>query len=77
MTPARKMGRRTFLRGAAGTALLLAGCGRTESSAARPVPEALPVVQLWGIGGINEATHHRIEARLVLLSGKSWAFRSS
>ena len=68
MTPARKMGRRTFLRGAAGTAFLLAGCGRTEISAARPAPEALPVVQLWGIGGINEATHHRIEARLDALA---------
>ena len=64
MTPAGKMGRRTFLRGAMGAALLLASCSRTESSGARPVSEALPVVRLWGIGGINEATHHRIEARL-------------
>ena len=68
MTPAGKMGRRTFLRGAAGTAFLLAGCGRTEISAARPAPEALPVVQLWGIGGIDEATHRRIEARLDALA---------
>ncbi len=26
------------------------------------------MVQLWGIGGINEATHHRIEARLDALA---------
>ena len=46
MTPAGKMSRRAFLRGAAGTALLLAGCGRTESPAASPAPETLPVVRL-------------------------------
>ena len=68
MTPAGKMSRRAFLRGAAGTALLLAGCGRTESPAASPAPETLPVVRLWGIGGIDEATHRRIEARLDALA---------
>ena len=68
MTPAGKMSRRAFLRGAAGTALLLAGCGRTESPAAGPAPEALPVLRLWGIGGIDEATHRRIEARLDALA---------
>lgn len=38
MTSAGKMGRRTFLRSAVGTALLLASCGRMESPGARPRP---------------------------------------
>lgn len=70
-----KLDRRTFLRGAAGTlaAHLLAGCSQTQPPAqAEPAP--LPVVRLWGIGGIDEATHHRIQARLDTLVREKLGF---
>lgn len=64
-----KLGRRAFLKGMAGAVLLLAGCSRTEE---RPTEDSLgqtmPVVRLWGIGGIDEEVHHRVQARLDTLA---------
>lgn len=62
------LGRRAFLKGAAGAALLLAGCGAAEAPAASSAAQELPLVRLWGIGGIGEETHRRIQARLDALA---------
>lgn len=71
MKGAAKLGRRAFLKGAAGAALLLAGCGRTGGQPSEePLEETLPVIQLWGIGGIDEEVHRRIQTRLDALARK-------
>lgn len=63
-----KVSRRTFLRGAAGAALLLAGCGHQSQTEPQSPAEELPVVRLWGIGGIDEEVHRRIQAHLDALA---------
>ena len=63
-----KVSRRTFLRGAAGAALLLAGCGRQSQSEPPSPAKELPVIRLWGIGGIDEEVHRRIQAHLDALA---------